>query len=45
LGIYQSYLPNHVKFAQAETIEEIKEYIKKDIKLEKEREKRYNTKN
>lgn len=36
-GMYQSYLPNHVRFVQADTIEGIKELIKKDIKLEKER--------
>jgi hypothetical protein len=36
-GMYQSYLPNYVRFGQADTLKGIKEMIKKDIKLEQER--------
>lgn len=38
-GMYKVYLPNYVRFQQADTLDAIKRYINNDIKLEKERNK------
>lgn len=36
-GYFETYLPNYTRFVQADTLKGIKEWIKKDIKLEQER--------